>query len=142
MTIDRFEDEWFFLSNFSSAKVMFEGREYPTAEHVYQAAKSVDDEIRQWIGESRNAAEAKQRGRRCMIRKDWDDVKLDVMREILVSKFGDAKLGKKLLDTGSEEIIEGNWWGDRFWGVCEDVGQNHLGKILMELREELRKEVE
>ena len=57
------------------------------------------------------------------------------MRDALIQKFSDKKLQKKLIDTGDAELIEGNWWGDKFWGVCEGEGENHLGKLLMEVRE-------
>ena len=65
-------------------------------------------------------------------------MKIDIMRQVLKSKFTqNPELKAKLIATGDAELIEGNNWNDRFWGVCRGVGQNHLGKLLMEVRAEL-----
>ena len=72
------------------------------------------------------------------IRKDWDDVKLDVMLWGIREKFKNEDLRQLLMETGEEELVEGNWWGDKFWGVSNGEGENHLGKILMRVREEVR----
>ena len=74
------------------------------------------------------------------LREDWETVKIDVMRDVLKSKFSlNSELREKLIATGDVELIEGNHWNDRFWGVCRGKGQNHLGKLLMELRKILKK---
>lgn len=73
------------------------------------------------------------------MRDDWDLIKDDVMYEVCLSKFlKNPILLQKLIDTGNEELVEGNTWGDRYWGVCDGVGKNHLGKILMRLRDEFK----
>ena len=83
--------------------------------------------------------QAKKYGKTVELRKDWEDVKLSIMEEIIREKFiYDPDLVKMLLDTGDKELIEGNNWNDTFWGMCRGKGENHLGKILMKLREELR----
>ena len=83
--------------------------------------------------------EAKRLGGRIPIRYDWESVKLDVMETLLRDKFTrHADLRILLLDTGDRELVEGNTWDDRFWGVCEGVGENHLGRLLMKIRAELR----
>ena len=77
---------------------------------------------------------AKRLGR-VELRSDWEEVKIEVMREVLRCKFSqNPDLKAKLIATGDAELIEGNNWNDRFWGVCRGVGQNHLGRLLMELR--------
>lgn len=72
------------------------------------------------------------------MRSDWEEVKLGVMEGLLREKFSDPELRRKLLATGERELVEGNDWGDSFWGVCAGRGKNHLGRLLMKLREELR----
>ena len=82
----------------------------------------------------------KKMGRSVSLRPDWEDIKDDVMLEGLYRKFTNDELAEWLLDTGDEELVEGNWWGDRYWGVCNGIGQNKLGKLLMKVREELAEE--
>jgi ribA/ribD-fused uncharacterized protein len=72
------------------------------------------------------------------MRDDWNDIKIDVMRDLLQEKFSDDDLRELLLATGDAELIEGNTWNDYFWGVCLGEGQNWLGKLLMEVRKELK----
>lgn len=85
-----------------------------------------------------NPAQAKLAGRNCELRKDWEDIKEQTMYEIVSAKFTQNKnLAKLLLDTGDAYLEEGNWWQDTTWGVCNGVGENKLGKILMRVREEL-----
>ena len=85
-------------------------------------------------------AEARRAGQKLPMRTDWESVKIDVMFRCLKEKFKDPELREKLIDTGDEELIEGNWWGDTFWGVCQGKGENHLGKLLMTIREEIKYE--
>jgi len=80
---------------------------------------------------------AKKRGRKVTMREDWDQVKIPIMEDLLSQKFSDPVLAKKLVETGDSQLVEGNWWGDVFWGVCRGEGQNNLGKILMKIRERL-----
>ena len=77
-----------------------------------------------------------------MLRPAWDDIKLNVMRDLVWRKFSeDPELRAKLLATGDAELVEGNAWGDTFWGVDQSgKGENHLGKILMETRTRLTKQ--
>ena len=84
-------------------------------------------------------AEAKRFGRRVRLRLDWEQVKLDIMRQLVADKFARSdELRRRLLATGDAELVEGNAWNDTFWGVCRGRGQNHLGRILMEVRDGLR----
>lgn len=110
---------------------------YPSVENAYQAAKAEPRQRHHFIPLS--AGEAKRRGRGLVIRPDWEDIKVAVMRGLVRQKFAPGSdLGHQLLATGEAEIIEGNTWGDTFWGVCRGSGLNTLGKLLMERRHELR----
>lgn len=137
--IDKFRGEYAFLSNFYECPVEYEGLIYNSAEAAFQAAKTdVLNEKMRFTNLS--PAEAKKAGKRLNLRPDWESVKVDIMREIVRSKFErNAELKALLIETGEEEIVEGNTWNDRFWGVCKGSGQNYLGKILMEARKELSK---
>jgi len=137
--IDAFQGEYRFLSNFWPAEVEFEGRKYPSVEHAYQAAKSLDPADRERIAALKTPAEAKAAGRALKVRPDWDTAKFDVMERCVLYKFSNhPELKQKLLDTGDAELIEGNTWGDRIWGVYQGEGENRLGKILMKVREQLK----
>lgn len=138
ITIDRFEGEHEFLSNFFPAKTEFEGDVYETSEHAFQAAKTTDPAERETIRTIKKPGSAKRAGRKVTLRKNWDFSRTSFMRKVLESKFSDPGLREKLLATGDAILIEGNNHGDTFWGVCRGSGQNRLGKILMQLREDLR----
>jgi ribA/ribD-fused uncharacterized protein len=127
-----------FLSNFWPVRVVLDGVEYPTVEHAYQAAKTLDSAERRRILAASTAGRAKKLGRRTRIRPDWDAVKLDVMRDLLMQKFSCDSLRSALLATGDAPLVEVNTWSDYFWGVCNGIGENHLGKLLMQLRTQLR----
>lgn len=136
--IDSFTGPNRFLSNFYPCLVRYNGNElsYPSVEHAYQAQKTrnVNDQI--IVCKARTAGEAKRLGRQLKMREDWNEVKVNIMRDLLRFKFGHKDLLDKLLATGDVQLIEGNWWGDRFWGVCGGRGENMLGKLLMEIRAE------
>ena len=100
------------------------------------AAKTADPEWKQKIIDSPTAGLAKKYGRKCPLRRGWDDMRLIVMMDGLRLKFSDAHLKRLLIATDGYQLIEGNYWGDTFWGVCEGIGENHLGILLMELRRE------
>ncbi|WP_036746146.1 MULTISPECIES: NADAR family protein [Parachlamydia] len=134
-----FMGEFYFLSNFYPAKVEFEGITYPSVEHAYQSAKTLDISIRKQIAVLFTPLRAKNAGRGLTIRNDWDQIKLEVMEQCVRYKFTHhAFLGNKLLSTGNALIEEGNDWEDYFWGICDGRGENHLGKILIKIRSELR----
>lgn len=116
---------------------MLDGVRYATVEHAFQAAKTLDLKEREMF-QNVNPAEAKKRGRQVKIREDWEKVKVSVMKDLLIQKFSKGVYREKLLATGNEELIEGNYWGDVWWGVCRGVGENHLGKLLMEIRNSLQ----
>jgi ribA/ribD-fused uncharacterized protein len=125
-----------FLSNFSLDSVSYCGILYPTSEHAYQAAKTEDESLRRFVAtQLETPAAAKNWGKRVKLRKDWEAIKVNIMREIVWLKFKqNASIRLELLETEGIPLIEGNTWGDTFWGTCQGKGENHLGKILMEVR--------
>lgn len=140
-TVAEFKGKYSFLSNFYPAPVVYEGHQYPSVEHAYQAAKTPNISERFAIRDCPTPAMAKRRGRTVRKRADWEKVKVSVMLELLRFKFiAHANFAEKLLATGDDELVEGNWWGDTFWGVCNGEGQNQLGLLLMQVRSELAKE--
>ena len=136
--INSFDKEYYFLSNYYPSKITFEGIEYKTVEHAFQAAKSLDNFERYTIAMMPTPGRAKQMGRSTSLRADWEEVKESIMEICLREKFAIPELREKLLATGDEELIEGNTWNDRFWGVCNGEGENKLGKLLMKIRKELQ----
>jgi N-glycosidase YbiA len=135
--ISSFTGDYRFLSNFYPSDVELDGIVYPSVEHAYQAAKTLDKEERKVFHKRPlpSAAEAKKLGRKSSLRSDWEGVKLQVMEDLLVQKFAHKELQEQLLATGQSLLVEGNWWGDSFWGVDNKKGgQNHLGKLLMKIR--------
>lgn len=138
--IKEFEGEFRFLSNFYPCTVTYEGITYPTTEHAFQAAKTLDIEAREYISRLETAGQAKRSGRNVKIRSDWEEVKLQVMYNICKLKFTKSNFAQKLLSTREQELVEGNTWNDIFWGKCNSRGQNNLGKILMKIREEIKNE--
>lgn len=139
--IERFEGQFKFLSNFYPCTVMLDGEEFPSIEHAYQAAKTLVAAQRAQVSKCFSPGEAKKLGRTLLLRDDWEDVKLAIMEALLREKFVDPTLEKQLLDTGEQELVEGNWWGDTYWGVCRGSGENHLGKLLMKIRAEKQRKI-
>lgn len=149
-----------FLSNFWAAPVTLDGETYPTVEHAYQAAKVEFDDMRQvyfpgrgfgarrWredIRKAQSASRARTLGRlpQLPLRRGWDAMRLDVMGHLLLQKFAKGSALALRLDlTGQEELVEGNWWHDIYFGVCTcsacPPGANHLGRLLMTVREHNR----
>ena len=126
------------LSNFSPSPFTLGGLEWATVEHYFQAMKTKDPSEREAIRLAGSPGQAKRLGRKATLRPDWEEIKLAVMRQALHAKFKPGNLdGRYLLSTGDAYLIEGNDWGDRFWGV-DGGGQNWLGHLLMARRAELR----
>ena len=132
-----FQGEHRWLSNFWPAEVILDGMLFPSVEHAYQAAKT--HPAKRTPFRTCTAGQAKRLGRGAEMRADWEIVKVPTMRSLIEQKFAPGTvLGEKLVATGSVKIIEGNMWGDVFWGVCKGKGANHLGALLMERREFLQ----
>lgn len=139
--IDSFRGDYYFLSNFYPAAVQYDGITYQNNEAAFQAQKCLT--ITEQLGFADiDASSAKKLGRKVRLRPDWEQVKVRLMKEIVRMKFvQNPDLKEKLLATGDATLIEGNTWGDRTWGKVDGVGMNLLGKILMEVREELKNTV-
>jgi hypothetical protein len=159
--IDSFTGEYDFLSNFYSHPIFFRGHWYPTTEHAFHSQKN-DSELYQvklrtlaeilYFHQCMNHArvqfdhikfneltpgQAKRAGRGVELRKDWEEIKIPLMDEVTDIKFNDPVLGRKLFNTGTAVLIEGNTWGDQFWGTCMGEGRNELGQCLMRKRTKL-----
>lgn len=142
--ISSFTGQYAFLSNFAPAEISFEGLTYPTVEHAFQAAKSLNQADRERIAATVRPSQAKRLGRKVILREDWEDVKVDIMLDLVRAKFAAEPLyAQGLLDTETAYLMEGNVWHDNFWGSCdcgrcERPGANNLGVILMQVRDDLR----
>lgn len=136
--ISGFNGQWRFLSNFYETPITYEGVTYPSVENAYQAAKTISQEERLAF-RNITSKQAKSLGRKVKIREDWEKLKIKVMRDLIYEKFTrNRKLYSALVLTGDSYIEETNWWGDKFWGVCKGEGENNLGKILMDIRGQLK----
>lgn len=147
---EKFEDvigfyprEFYCLDNFSSFKVEYDGYLYSSNEEAYQTLGFIESapEIAEQIKRSHSAHEAQKiaYANKDKRRKDWDNIKLAVMEELLRAKVEqNPYVKKKLLETMDYIIVEDspkdNYWG---WGENRD-GENHLGKLWMKIRNELR----
>lgn len=136
--ITGFKGEYRWLSNFWIAPITYEGMTAPTNEHIYQACKTLIPEERAVILSLKTPSVAKLAGKRITLRKDWELVKNVLMWELQWEKYTQhSDLRNKLKATGKAYIEETNTWGDSYWGVCNGVGQNRLGVILMDVRSKL-----
>ena len=136
--INEFKGKYFFLSNFYTAQVMYEGLLYQNNESAFQSAKVIYIERRKQFC-NLDPSTAKKKGRNVTLRHDWEKIKDQVMEDCVRDKFArNDDLRQRLLDTGDQELVEGNTWNDTYWGVCRGRGENMLGKILMKIRKELR----
>lgn len=132
------------LSNFHAMDIVFEGETYASSEHAYQAAKVPPEARAPFREPTLTCPGVKQLGGTVPLSEDWEDVKLGIMETILRDRFSrHDELQRLLLATGDEVLVEGNAWCDRFWGVSppppDGTGENHLGRLLMQIRGELRK---
>lgn len=131
----KFREEFAFLSNFHRAPVTIQGITYPSSEHAYVAAKTKDLELRKEIAAITTPGKAKRYGREMPVRPDWMSIRVKAMEYIVTQKFRQNRdLMRKLVMTRDQELVEENTWGDTFWGKCDRKGENHLGKILMQIR--------
>lgn len=140
MVINSFKNEYFFLSNFSESPITIQGIVFPTVEHYFQAMKASSYEEFLLVSNAKTPGEAKKLGRKIHIRSDWDKIKDQIMEYAVFKKFENDPLKSKLLGTLNTELIEGNYWGDEYWGVSVKTnnGLNKLGKILMKVRTHLQ----
>jgi ribA/ribD-fused uncharacterized protein len=155
--IDAFSGKYRFLSNFYPAVVRVEDMFYTSVEHGYQCAKINDIEIKRMVSEIVRPGDVKVYVHQLLLdqpelkRSDWQDISLPTMEFFLCQKFQQNLFSKLLEDTGTRELVEGNTWHDNFYGDCrcgnkhgghEDclqAGENHLGRLLMQIRAANRK---
>lgn len=144
--INSFRGDYFFMSNFYESKnqIQFDEYTYENAEAAFQAQKSKSC-VYKHLMQFQSAKNAKKEGRKVLLRTDWEEIKDDLMYQIIKAKFEqNPDLKSKLLATGDKFIEEQNTWHDNYWGVCKcikcqnKIGHNHLGKILMKVRDELK----
>ena len=152
--IQKFEGRYGFLSNFYPCEIEHQGIVYPSVEHFYVAMKCNGPQLingnqytpvdfREMIARIAYPGMVKKIGQKMSIRKDWNEKKLDFMNWAIREKFKIEILAEMLVETGDEELVEGNVWHDNFYGKCscikcENKGNNHLGRILMKVRDEVR----
>lgn len=152
--VKHFKGKHEFLSNFYPSAVVYEGLVYQSVECAYQASKSFDNKFRRLLTTipAKNSGLAKRfgNGPSCKLRADWEDAKGKIMKTLLIRKFSIPHLREFLLNTGNEDIVEGNYWHDNYWGDCYcknksgdhpeclSPGKNMLGTLIMEVRSELQ----
>lgn len=144
-TIDSFTGVHSFLSNFYVHPLMWEGTEWKSSEHAFNASKTLRKGEREWVREAETPIEAKRRGRTVNLRPDWDKHwRYVMMYDIIRCKFEDDILADRLVDTHDDILVEGNTWHDGLWGVCRCAncpkGRNCLGIILMQRRYDIVRE--
>lgn len=140
--INDFRGKYAFLSNFYMAPLTYEGISYTNSEAAFQSGKVTSHEERLEFANLK-PSDAKRKGRRVNMRSDWNDIKYQVMYDVVKAKFQQNEdIKKKLLATEGGYLEEGNTWGDRIWGTVNGEGTNYLGKILMQVRKELLEEKE
>jgi len=134
--IDRFRGEYGFLSNFHSCEILYKGVKFPTNEHAFQYHKTIlPAEQYQMLALSNSPVDAKRAGKDLTLRDDWEEIKVRLMFEINYMKFTQhSGMKGSLLGTGFAQLIEGNPYGDTYWGVCNGRGHNVHGLVLMTVR--------
>lgn len=139
MTIYFQQGNHYYLSNFYEAKFIYKDILWPSVEHAYQAMKSDSKSVWEYVAKLKSPNEAKKFGRRVCLRRNWEDIKLSIMISCVRAKFTQNKnLKEMLVATGDQILVEYTWWGDTYWGVNTNYeGENHLGIILMEIRNEI-----
>ncbi len=136
-----YEHEFYVFSNFSSFQLEWKGEVWMTSEHAYHSEKFEDPEILDQLRHTRSAHDAMKLAyaNKDKYRSNWDEIKLKVMKDILRAKVEQHPyVKKKLLESGDKELIEDSW-RDSYWGWGPDkAGENHMGKLWMEIRDEVR----
>lgn len=133
--IDRFDGQHRFLSNFYEVPLLFRGLVFKNAEAAFHSQKC-PRRAKEFQGLT--ASQSKRLGRQVEMRPDWDKVRDQIMYEAVFEKFSqNAEIRERLIATGDAALVEGNTWNDKYWGVCNGEGENHLGAILMRVRRDL-----
>jgi len=140
--IKQFQKENRWLSNFAPCTIILDDITYRSVEHAYMSAKSDDIKWKHFCRDTYKPGDVKKESKKIKLRNDWDNIKVDVMRRCIDQKFDQEPYRSKLINTEDQYIQEGNFWGDKFWGVCmkTGVGDNVLGKLIMDKRNKLKGE--
>lgn len=142
--IKGFFNEFKFLSNFWMCSIEFHGRTWSSVEHIYQALKFNSRDLQEEIRALPKPKDAKHKASSLAhkVRRDWHKVNLQIMYDAVLAKFSqNEKLKRQLIDTAPAYLEETNYWCDNFFGNCQcsrcrdTRGENHLGKILMQVRD-------
>ena len=132
-----FRGEFAFLSNFAPCRIKVNGLCFTSVEAAFQSFKTLDPNVRAKF-QYMTPGQAKAAGRKIKnLRPDWNDIRLELMLALVRIKFRNHPEYAERLVQIQDPIVEDNGWGDTFWGVCKGRGENHLGKILMTVRDEL-----
>lgn len=136
--ITRFKGKYLFLSSMYICPIQYKGIKYNSSEVAFQSMKFDKEEMRREIAKL-SAKAAHEIGKKYPLRKDWHNIKEDIMYDITLCKFKQNKdLAKMLISTDTKELIQENDWNDTVWGTVNGIGENKLGKILMKVREEIK----
>lgn len=140
--ISSFQGKNRWLSNFWPCSIWYGEYHFKSLENAYQAAKcQFRKDISKFIDIT--PGQAKKLSKEIPVDPNWNNIKLHIMEALLRQKFSDKnpELKELLIATGDQELVEGNNWNDTFFGVCNGVGENHLGKLLMKIRKNLKNEI-
>jgi ribA/ribD-fused uncharacterized protein len=136
------------FSNLYRRAIIFEGEEFATSEHAYQAGKARKPAVREWLMSAPSPALLAMAAHGLYVwdvSPDWSKIKFDRMKNVLLAKFTQhADLNELLLSTGNARLVESATVDNavnRLWGEVNGAGKNMLGKLLMEVRDELRAQV-
>ena len=138
--VKEFRNKYHFLSNFFPVKIIIDGLKYNSTEHYFQSMKFTDPRIQEKVRNTPTPSSAKKLAKKFRKREDWYEISLNVMERALRVKFEIPELREKLIATDEMYLQEGNRWKDTFWGVDLKTGegQNHLGRLLMKIRKEIK----
>lgn len=139
-------DPYKWLSNMQLVDIPLKGKIYPSVEHAYMSEKSHDSSWKELCSKKEiTGKQIKVFSRTIELRSDWEDVKLLVMEHCLREKFKQEPFKTGLIKTGNQNIQEGNYWNDIFWGVDlkkdPNVGENNLGRLIMKIRDENKSDI-
>lgn len=143
LEISLYRGEFRFLSNFWLVDIVYGGRMWPSVEHAFQAYMTNDEAMRQKIHSMINPSDVKKESQKedFPLRNDKEEIQLFLMSELIKRKFSvkdHPELAYKLFLTDPLLLIEGNNWGDTYWGICGNIGYNNLGKLQMQQRENIK----
>ena len=140
--IKEFQGKYRWLSNFAPINIRLGNLNYASVEHAYMSMKSADIEWKKKCASTSSPGQIKRLSKTITLCEDWDSIRLSVMESLVRIKFNDPDYKAKLLATGNQNIQEGNYWNDKFFGISLKTGdgENHLGRIIMKIRDELNSE--